>query len=74
MDLLDLNILGFYYGATDADWGKGDFNKDGVVNLLDLDILGGFYGQGDGESVPEPATLGLLLVGGLALLRRKRPI
>ena len=48
-----------------------------MVTLIDLDILGRYYGTGSpleppSEPIPEPATLALLLLGSLALLR-KRP-
>jgi hypothetical protein len=38
------------------------------VNVGDLGILGAHYG----EHMPEPATIGLLVLGGLAVLRRRR--
>ena len=71
VDLLDLDIFGSNYGACGVGWGEGDFNDDGCVNLLDLDILGQHYGETTG-AVPEPATLGLLAIGGLAMMRRRR--
>ena len=70
----DLGILGANYGTTEgANWGMGDFNRDRAVNVGDLGILGAHYGEGvgGGTQVPEPATLALLLGGGLALLRRR---
>ncbi|MBN1553680.1 MAG: PEP-CTERM sorting domain-containing protein [Phycisphaerae bacterium] len=73
--VLDLDILGQNYGL-EGYWAEGDLNGDGVVNVLDLDTLGGNYGNDyDGTSagpVPEPATMCLLAVGGLTLLRRRR--
>ena len=72
VDLLDLDILGRNYGQTGAACGDGDFNGDGVVDLLDLDTLGQHYGDTYGGAVPEPATVGLLVLGGLVLVRRKR--
>ncbi len=67
----DLGILATNYGGTNKTWAQGDFNLDGVVNVSDLGILATNYGQ-SGRSVPEPATLSLLAVSGLALLRRKQ--
>ena len=47
--------------------GKGDGN----VNMADFYTVGE-NGTGTLAAVPEPATLSLLILGGLALLRRKR--
>lgn len=49
VDLLDLDILGTNFGATDATYAQGDFNGDGTVDLLDLDILGQWFGNTYGE-------------------------
>jgi hypothetical protein len=69
----DLGILAGNYGTTSgATWEMGDFNGDGAVNVGDLGILAGNYGSSAAASVPEPLSLSLLTVGGLALLRRKR--
>ena len=56
----------------------GDANLDGLVNATDYSVfLANWTGPapaGDGgiESVPEPVTVSLLALGGLALLRRRR--
>ena len=58
-----------------ADWGTGD---GGITNVhREGDTLFLFSGKYVHEMdlsgvIPEPATLGLLLLGGLALLRRRR--
>ncbi|XAM01634.1 PEP-CTERM sorting domain-containing protein [Phycisphaeraceae bacterium D3-23] len=83
----DLNGDGFV-GAADLDillanWGDsvtigsladGDANSDGVVDALDLAIVQGNFGSGNlpGGVVPEPTSLVLLGLGGLALVRRRR--
>ncbi len=59
--LLELNF------AHSGGWSEGDFDGNGIVNFKDYILLEANFGK----SVPEPATLGLLLAGGLALLRRK---
>ena len=65
VDLLDLDILGANFGATDATVAQGDFNGDTVVDLLDLDILGANFGQSSSEAVPEPTSL---LTAGVAVM------
>ena len=72
--------------AADISWMTGDFNYDGVINVNDyalllngLTISAGLGTQSvdDGQvpnfaPIPEPATLVLLALGGLAILRRRR--
>jgi hypothetical protein len=64
-------------------WNFGDANYDGVVNTADLGRamaalrgqglpLGDTAGTGAGGAIPEPASLAMLLVPGLALLRPSR--
>jgi len=62
---------------TGATWGRGDFTGDGKVDYSDLTMLMGAFGNTDGivsaqtpADTPEPATLGLLALGGLAALTR----
>ncbi len=50
----------------------GDVNGDGIFNNADLQALLNLLKNGDGStSVPEPASLLLLALGGLVLLRTK---
>jgi len=68
--------------GTAGGWSFGDFNGDGVVSALDLTILESNYGfqsalmaaLGDigSSSVPEPASLMLLSLGGLTMMGRRR--
>jgi len=64
------NQCGFTNGYADAD-----FNCDGCVKIGDLSIMAGTWGwelPGGGVAIPEPATLSLLCLGGLAVIRRRR--
>ena len=75
--IADLSALADYYGVKpDATWEMGDFNADGEVGIADLVALADHYGETgppcDPGTVPEPATLAMLAMGGLALIRKRR--
>ncbi len=53
-------------------WNEGNANCDDWVNATDLQILKANFAQIASGAVPEPLTVGLLGVGGLALVRRRR--
>jgi len=78
VNVVDLGILATNYGRSDLNpppyWTFGDFNGDGNVNVVDLGILATNYGYGMGSSaaVPEPMSLGLVGLGALGLIRRRR--
>jgi len=60
--------------ANGATLSQGDLNNDEAVNYDDLQILIGAFGSraGSPSTAPEPATLSLLAIGALALIRRRR--
>jgi MYXO-CTERM domain-containing protein len=74
----DLGILAANWQQTDMfgkEWSTGDFTGDDLVNVGDLGVLAanwGWTGSPAGDPAPEPASLTLLLLGGLAMLRRRR--
>jgi hypothetical protein len=53
---------------------QGDFNASGTVDWTDLSTLMSNMGPAGGApaTTPEPATLGLLAIGALAVIRRRR--
>jgi hypothetical protein len=65
----DYQILEAHFGQTGQTWLTGDFDKDGTVTFADYQALEANFGQ---STAPEPATLGLLAAGALALIRRRR--
>jgi hypothetical protein len=80
VDAADYIILKQNFGMpSGALWSQGNFSDglDGVgtVDWDDLQILMAEFGTrsvGGAPAVPEPATLGLLAIGALAVLRRRR--
>ena len=81
VNLLDLNAVASNFGtATGKVWTQGDSNYDGVVNVLDFNALAANFGASLsaapgpalGAVVPEPGCLGVMLVGGVMGLRRRR--
>ncbi len=68
VDIVDLTALGANWSTISPgakNWNQGDFNYDWIVDIADLTALAANY-------IPEPATLSLVVLGGLGLLRRKR--
>ena len=69
----DLSIvLSRGWGSTNASWEMGEFTGDGCVDDDDLClVLANWTGACQTiDLTPEPATLSLLAMGGLVLLRR----
>jgi hypothetical protein len=76
VDVSDLSVMGANYGTSSGmTWTDADFTGEGAVDVSDLSILGANYGDDYScptSSVPEPATLAMLGIGGLAVIVRRR--
>jgi len=80
VDADDLDLFKTAFGAA-GDW-RTDFNEDGVVDLIDFALMRENFGVVPGpgpiavpeSAIPEPFTAGILTLGGLAILRRRRKV
>lgn len=73
VDASDLAQLGLSWdpsGVNDNGWTDADFDGDGVVDATDLAAVG--LNWDPAGTVPEPMTMSLLAMGGLALIRRRK--
>ena len=84
VNVVDLGVLAKNYDRTGlpvsqtdrwnlGSWQLADFNNDGNVDVVDLGILSKNYDWSGAPILPapEPATLSLLALGGLTMLRRR---
>ena len=77
VNYLDYSLIDAGYTSGATGWINGDFNGDGVVNYLDYSLIDASYtspdnGVGGVQAMPEPATLGLMALGLVAALLRRR--
>ncbi len=76
VDAADYIILKQNFGTSPGVGAEyGDFDKSGTVDADDLAILtAAMSGTGAQAVIPEPATLGLLVLGSVGLVRRRRSV
>lgn len=86
VDELDAAILLSNLGqSTAGGWQAGDFDVDGVVDFADASIIAQYWSDGSanfpgftalnngsGPVIPEPSSLGLLLLSAAGLVLRRR--
>ncbi len=79
VDIFDYMAMTAAYGQAGTSqwrWVEGDFDEDGDVDIFDYMAMTAEYGwtEGGGGSIPEPASLAILAIGGLcaSVRRRKR--
>lgn len=74
IDSSDLGLLLNTFGGADVGWGGGDIDGSGNVDSSDLGLLLNNFGTMSASSaaVPEPSSLGLLCLAGVAMIATRR--
>lgn len=79
VDTIDFNFLAGNFGkASQALWTEGDFDGNELIDSVDFNTLVSNYAQAPlsgatlGSVVPEPASIGLMLIGVTAMMRQRR--
>ena len=81
VNALDFNALATNFGVGGSKvWSQGDFNYDGTVSTADFVLLSGNFNQSVsipsapvlGSLVPEPASMGIIGMGLMAAMRRRK--
>ena len=72
VNFTDFQVLLDHWAKAGA-WATGDFTGDGLVNFSDFQCLLDYWNpSGYGTEVPEPASMTILTLGGLAILKCRR--
>ena len=73
VDAADYITIKRHFGLAPSATGEdGDLDGNDIVNLADLDILIASMSASGSAVIPEPTSLSLLVLGGLAVLRCRR--
>jgi hypothetical protein len=71
VDIADYTVWADNFNGSDSVFPAGSSNADGTVDLADYTTWADNFGNTAPVSVPEPATMTLLGLGAVALIRRK---
>ncbi|MGN6370770.1 MAG: BNR-4 repeat-containing protein [Phycisphaerae bacterium] len=80
VDLTDLSVVLDNFGKAEGTWTSGNFDGAGVIDLSDLSFVLNHFGKrfagarvgGNAQAAPEAGTLGVLVMGVMGLLGRRR--